>query len=181
MYSNSILTYIIAPGDITVGKRIFTSIDVEIRAGYATPLKNIPIGIKIHNIELKYNKGAQLIRAAGTYATIISKLEDYVVIKLKSGELRKIHAGCIGTIGTVSNFTFGFRKFLKASYYRFKGWRPVVRGVAMNPIDHPHGGGQGKTSGGRPSVTPKGIITKGKRTRQGINTMVVVKRIKYKK
>lgn len=175
-YSNGILSYIIAPENINVGYKIFAKEDINFIEGNATFLKNIPVGIKIHNIELKFNKGAQLIRAAGSYATIISKLNDFVIIKLKSGEIRKIHGNCMATIGTVSNFTFGFRKFMKAGYYRLKGWKPVVRGVAMNPIDHPHGGGQGKTSGGRPSVTPKGFITKGKPTKKNYNSMVLKKR-----
>lgn len=175
-YSNGILSYIIAPEKIFVGDRILSKDDVLFNNGNTTYLKNIPIGIKIHNIELKLNQGAQFIRAAGTYATIISKEQNYVVIKLKSGELRKINSLCIATIGSVSNFEFRFRKFIKAGYYRLKGWKPIVRGVAMNPVDHPHGGGQGKTAGGRPSVNAKGFITKGKPTKKKFNKNIIKKR-----
>jgi large subunit ribosomal protein L2 len=134
--------------------------------------------LKINSIELSENKGAQFIRAAGSYATIISKFEKIVILKLKSGELRRVHSNCMATIGSISNFQYIYRNFRKAGFYRLKGWLPVVRGVAMNPVDHPHGGGQGKTSGGRPSVTPYGVITKGKPTRKN-KSAFIVRRRKY--
>lgn len=175
-YSNGIISYIIAPEGLSVGDRVLAKDEILYKPGNCTYLFKIPIGVKIHNVELSVNKGGQLARAAGSFSIIISHLQKYSVIKLKSGELRKVLGTCLATIGSVSNFEFGFRKFMKAGYYRLKGWRPVVRGVAMNPVDHPHGGGQGKTSGGRPSVTPKGIITKGKPTRKHSSSMILKRR-----
>jgi large subunit ribosomal protein L2 len=136
-------------------------------------LSSIPIGVRISSIELIPNRGAQFVRAAGTYATIITIYKDLCLLKLKSGEIRKFPSNCLATIGVVSNFQYMYRKFKKAGYYRHKGWLPVVRGVAMNPVDHPHGGGQGKTSGGRPSVSPSGFITKGKPTKKYHSRMIV--------
>lgn len=178
IYSNGVMCYIIAPSDVSVGSRVLAKHDVLFKPGNCTFLRNIPVGVKIHNVELNLNQGGQLCRAAGAFAVIISKLSDYVIVKLKSGEMRKLLNDCVATVGIVSNFEFIFRKFMKAGYYRLKGWRPIVRGVAMNPVDHPHGGGQGKTSGGRPSVTPKGIITKGKPTKKRISPMILAKRTK---
>lgn len=176
-YSNGILSYILAPEGINVGDSVISREAINYTSGNATLLSNIPIGIKIHCVELEPNKGGQLIRSAGSFCTIVSKSSFYVVLKLKSGELRKVNSCCMATVGAVSNFEFAFRKFLKAGYFRQKGWRPVVRGVAMNPIDHPHGGGQGKTSGGRPSVSPKAFVTKGKPTRKsGLGAFIVKRR-----
>ena len=176
VYSNGIMSYILAPEGLLVGDCVFAKENIVLRPGNSTYLQQIPIGLKISSIELVENKGAQFIRAAGSYATIVSKFENVVILKLKSGELRKVYSNCIATIGSVSNFQYIYRNFKKAGFYRLKGWLPVVRGVAMNPVDHPHGGGQGKTSGGRPSVTPYGVITKGKPTVKNKSVFIVRKR-----
>ena len=176
VYSNGIMSYIVATEDLKIGDCIFSKENILLRSGNCTYLKALPIGLKISLVELTPNKGAQFIRAAGTYATIISKLSEIVILKLKSGELRKIHSNCLATVGVISNFRYIYRNFRKAGFYRLKGWLPVVRGVAMNPVDHPHGGGQGKTAGGRPSVTPYGVITKGKPTRRKRSSLIVKSR-----
>jgi large subunit ribosomal protein L2 len=173
IYSNGIMSYIISPEGLLVGDCVFAKENIVFKPGNSTYLQGIPIGLKINSVELIPNYGAQFIRAAGCYATIVSKFEDTVILKLKSGELRKIYGNCMATIGPVSNFQYIYRNFRKAGFYRMKGWLPIVRGVAMNPVDHPHGGGQGKTSGGRPSVTPYGIITKGKPTRKRYSPFVI--------
>jgi large subunit ribosomal protein L2 len=176
VYSNGVMSYIVAPSGLIVGDCVFAKEEVVIRPGNCSYLYNLPIGLKLNSIELNIHKGAQFIRAAGAYATIVSKFEKSVILKLKSGELRKISSNCLASIGEVSNFEYIYRNFRKAGFYRLKGWLPVVRGVAMNPIDHPHGGGQGKTSGGRPSVTPWGVITKGKPTRKRVSSLIVKSR-----
>lgn len=181
VYSNGVMSYIIAPANLMVGDCVFAKDSVVIRPGNCSYLYNLPIGLKINSIELYPNQGSQLIRAAGSYATIISKFEKSVILKLKSGELRKVASNCLATVGEVSNFEYIYRNFRKAGFYRRKGWLPVVRGVAMNPIDHPHGGGQGKTSGGRPSVTPWGKITKGKPTRRRVSSLIIKSRRSIKK
>ena len=176
VYSNGIMSYVIATEDLKIGDCVFSKENILIKSGNCTYLKALPIGLKISLVELIPNKGAQFIRAAGTYATIISKLSEIVILKLKSGELRKVHSDCLATVGVISNFRYIYRNFRKAGFYRLKGWLPVVRGVAMNPVDHPHGGGQGKTAGGRPSVTPYGVITKGKPTRKKRSPLIVKSR-----
>lgn len=176
VYSNGIMSYVIATEDLKIGDCVFSKENILIKSGNCTYLKVLPIGLKISLVELIPNKGAQFIRAAGTYATIISKLSEIVILKLKSGELRKVHSDCLATVGVISNFRYIYRNFRKAGFYRLKGWLPVVRGVAMNPVDHPHGGGQGKTAGGRPSVTPYGVITKGKPTRKKKSPLIVKSR-----
>lgn len=176
VYSNGIMSYIIAPEGVNIGDCILAKDGIVFRPGNSTYLYNIPIGLKINSVELVPNSGAQLIRAAGSYATIISKFKNTVVVKLKSGEVRKFFSNCLATVGSVSNFQYIYRNFKKAGFYRLKGWRPVVRGVAMNPVDHPHGGGQGKTSGGRPSVTPYGFITKGKPTKRKKSSAIIKSR-----
>lgn len=176
VYSNGIMSYILSPENLLVGDCVFAKENIVLRVGNSTYLDQIPIGLRINSVELVANRGAQFIRAAGSYATIVSKFEKSVILKLKSGELRKFHSNCIATIGSVSNFQYIYRNFRKAGFYRMKGWLPVVRGVAMNPVDHPHGGGQGKTSGGRPSVTPYGVITKGKPTRKNKSSFIIKRR-----
>lgn len=178
VYSNGIISYIIATENLSVGDCILAKENVVLKSGNLTFLGNIPIGFRICCVEFYPNAGAQLVRSAGTYATIISKLDTFVILKLKSGELRKFSSDCSAMLGTVSNFQYMYRDFKKAGYYRLKGWLPVVRGVAMNPVDHPHGGGQGKTAGGRPSVTPYGVITKGKPTRKRYSYLIVKHRRK---
>jgi large subunit ribosomal protein L2 len=163
---------------LSVGDRIINKEHNFIRPGNTTFLENIPIGARIHNLEFFSNRGAQLVRAAGSYSTVVSKLMGWCVVKLKSSELRLLAGKTLATYGSVSNFQYAYKCFRLAGYYRRKGWRPHVRGVAMNPIDHPHGGGQGKTSGGRPSVTPYGKITKGQPTVVKRSKLIISKRKK---
>lgn len=163
--------YIIAPDGLKPGDVVQAGPSAGIQLGNALPLSSMPIGTIVHNVEMVPKRGGQLARAAGTHATLLKKGEDgYALIKLSSGEQRKVLNGCMATVGTVSNKDHSNRKLGKAGAKRWLGRRPVVRGVAMNPIDHPHGGGEGKTSGGRPSVTPWGKPTKGKRTRNNPRT-----------
>lgn len=164
-YSDDEQAYIIAPQKLAVGDKVISGEAVDIKPGNAMPLKNIPIGTIVHNVEMKAGKGGQIARAAGSYVQVVGKDMGYALIKLRSGEVRKVRAECVATIGSVSNPDHQNEVLAKAGRNRWKGWRPVVRGVAMNPVDHPHGGGEGKTSGGRHPVTPWGKCTKGKRTR----------------
>ena len=158
--------YIIAPEGLTVGDVILTGENVEVKAGNAMPLKNIPLGSDIFNIELTRGKGGQLVRSAGGSAVLAAKEGNYCLIKLPSGEIRKIHKECYATLGTVSNKDHGNVTIGKAGRSRWMKKRPKVRGVAMNPIDHPMGGGEGKSSGGRHPVSPTGVPTKGYKTRK---------------
>lgn len=158
--------YILAPNQLNVGDIIVAGKKVDIRVGNSMQLKNIPDGTLIHNIELKIGKGGQMARSAGTYAQLMAKEKNYVLLKLPSGEMRKVHQNCTATIGQVGNIEAENVKIGKAGRTRWLGRRPKVRGVAMNPIDHPHGGGEGKSSGGRHPVTPWGVPTKGYRTRK---------------
>jgi large subunit ribosomal protein L2 len=165
-YEDGEKSYIIAPQRIKAGDKIISGQKVDILPGNALPLKNIPVGTIVHNIEMKPNKGAQIARSAGAYAQLIGKDAGYVMVRLASGEQRKILETCMATIGAVSNQEHSNENLGKAGRVRWKGVRPTVRGVAMNPVDHPHGGGEGRTSGGRHPVSPWGLPTKGKRTRQ---------------
>lgn len=169
-YEDKTLSYIIAPNDMKIGDKISSGEDVDIKVGNALPLKNIPSGTMIHNIEMKPEKGAQIARSAGAYAQILGKDSGYTLIKMRSGEVRKILSECYATIGVVSNLDQQNIKKGKAGRNRWLGIRPSVRGVAKNPVDHPHGGGNGKTSGGRHPVTPWGKSTKGKKTRKNKRT-----------
>lgn len=164
-YDNGILSYILAPQRLSVGDRIISDERADIKPGNAMPLKNIPIGTILHNIEIKPGKGAQIARSAGAYVQLVGKDAGYVQLKLRSGELRMVHGDCFATIGAVSNPDQQNINDGKAGRSRWKGRRPHVRGVVMNPIDHPHGGGEGRTSGGRHPVTPWGKPTKGRKTR----------------
>jgi len=178
-YEDGELRYIISPKNINVGDKIISGENVEIKNGNCMPLKNIPVGTNIHNIELKPGAGAQLVRAAGSSAQIVSKEEPYVQVKLISGEIRHINKNSRATIGEVSNSDQKNIKLGKAGRKRYLGFRPKVRGVVMNPVDHPHGGGEGRTSGGRNPVTPWGVATKGKKTRNNKKTSVfIIKRRK---
>lgn len=158
--------YILAPLGIKVGDRVITGENVEIRTGNALPLKSIPVGQMIHNIELKIGKGAQIVRSAGTYAVLMAKDGKYCHVKMPSGEVRLIHQECYATLGQVGNTDHFKQVSGKAGRSRWKGIRPTVRGAAMNPVDHPHGGGEGKTSGGRQPVSPWGVYAKGYKTRK---------------
>ncbi len=165
-YEDGELAYILAPQRLAEGDKIVASEKADVKPGNAMPLKNIPVGTIVHNVELKPGKGGQLARAAGSYVQIVGRDAGYAQIKLSSGELRLVRGECIATIGAVSNTDHSNTNLGKAGRKRWLGRRPKVRGVVMNPVDHPHGGGEGKTSGGRPSVSPQGRITKGKPTRK---------------
>ncbi len=158
--------YILAPNNLQVGDRIVSAPDAEIKIGNTIPLKNIPLGTNIHNIELKVGHGGQLARGAGSYARLMAKEGKYAQIKLPSGEVRMVLQECKATIGQVGNLEHENISIGKAGRNRWLGKRPKVRGVAMNPVDHPHGGGEGKSSGGRHPVTPWGVPTKGYKTRK---------------
>ena len=178
-YSDGDLSYIISPKNIKIGDEVVSGDNVAIKLGNCLPISNIPVGTNIHNIELKPGCGAQLVRSAGSSAQIVSKEEPYVQIKLVSGEIRHINKNCKATIGEVSNSDQKNIKLGKAGRKRYLGFRPKVRGVVMNPVDHPHGGGEGRTSGGRNPVTPWGVSTKGKKTRNNKKTDVfIIKRRK---
>ncbi len=164
-YQDGELAYIIAPQRLEVGDSVITSATADIKPGNVLPLKNIPVGTIIHNIELKPQKGAQMVRSAGTYAQLVGRDAGYAQIKLASGELRMVLDNCLATIGAVSNPDKMNEVSSKAGRNRHLGKRPTVRGVVMNPVDHPHGGGEGKSSGGRHPVTPWGKKTRGPKTR----------------
>lgn len=158
--------YILAPDGLHVGSTIISGADADITVGNALPLRQIPPGTPIHNIELKKGKGAQMVRSAGSSAIVMAKEKNYAQVRLPSGEVRLVHLDCKATIGVVGNADHKNISIGKAGRTRWLGRRPKVRGVAMNPIDHPHGGGEGRTSGGRHPVTPWGVPTKGYKTRK---------------
>jgi large subunit ribosomal protein L2 len=162
--------YILAPIGLTVGQDIVASRDADIVAGNCLPLQNIPVGTMVHNVELRPGKGGQMARSAGTAAQIMAKEGRYAHLRLPSGEMRLVLVDCRATIGQVGNIDHGNVSIGKAGRSRWLGQRPVVRGVATNPVDHPHGGGEGKTSGGRHPVTPWGVPTKGHKTRHNRRT-----------
>lgn len=164
-YADGELAYIIAPQRLRVGDQVVAAEKVDVKPGNASPLRSLPIGTIVHNVEMKPMKGGQLARSAGGYAQLVGRDAGYAQIRLSSGELRMVPDGCMATVGAVSNPDHMNEVIGKAGRNRHRGWRPHVRGVAMNPIDHPHGGGEGKTSGGRHPVTPWGFPTKGKKTR----------------
>ena len=170
LYQDGERKYIIAPKGIKEGSKIMSGSDAEISIGNTLELENIPVGTTIHCVELKPQKGAQLARSAGTSVQFVAKEDGYASIRLKSGEFRKVLTSCRATIGEVSNQEHSLKSFGKAGAKRWVGVRPTVRGVAMNPIDHPHGGGEGRTSGGRHPVSPWGTPTKGYRTRSNKRT-----------
>jgi large subunit ribosomal protein L2 len=180
-YSDGEVAYIIAPQRLQAGDKVVAGLKVDIKPGNALPLKNIPVGTIVHNIEMKVGRGGQLGRAAGSYAQLIGKDSGYALLRLRSGEVRLVPSECIASIGAVSNSDHQNAVVAKAGRSRWKGIRPTVRGVAMNPVDHPHGGGEGKTSGGRHPVTPWGKPTKGKRTRKNKKTDRFIVRRRYAK
>ena len=169
-YPDGEQSYILAPQRLSAGDTIIAGEQVDIKPGNAMPLGNMPVGTIVHNIEMKIGKGGQIARSAGTYAQIVGRDQDYVILRLNSGEQRLVHGRCRGTIGAVSNPDHMNISIGKAGRTRWLGWRPHNRGVVMNPIDHPHGGGEGKSSGGRHPVTPWGKPTKGKKTRHNKST-----------
>ena len=158
--------YIVAPQRLRAGDRVVADEQADIKPGNAMPMRNMPVGTIVHNVEMKPGKGGQIARAAGNYAQLIGKDAGYALLRLSSGEQRMVRAECMATVGAVSNPDNQNVKLGKAGRNRWRGRRPKVRGVAMNPVDHPHGGGEGKSSGGRHPVTPWGAPTKGKRTRR---------------
>ncbi len=165
-YDDGEKAYILAPQRLAVGDKVVSGERVDVRPGNAMPLKNMPVGTIIHNIELKPLGGGKLVRSAGSFAQLVGRDTGYAQVKLASGELRIVRAECMATVGAVSNQEHSNRNLGKAGRKRWLGIRPTTRGVAMNPVDHPHGGGEGRTSGGRHPVTPWGKPTKGKRTRK---------------
>ena len=178
-YVDGAKAYIVAPDKLQVGDRVESGENVEIKAGNTMPLKNIPLGTHIHNLELHVGRGGQLVRSAGGYAQLMAKEGKYAQVKLPSGEVRMILLHCRATIGEVGNLDHENISFGKAGRSRWLGRRPHVRGVAMNPVDHPLGGGEGKSSGGRHPVTPWGFPTKGYRTRKNkVSDRLIIKRRK---
>ena len=180
-YEDGELSYIIAPQRLQVGDNVISGNRVDVKPGNAMPMANIPVGTIIHNVEMKPGKGAQIARSAGTYVQLVGKDQGYALLRLGSGEVRLIRGECMATIGAVSNPDQQNVKLGKAGRNRWLGKRPSVRGVAMNPVDHPHGGGEGRTSGGRHPVTPWGKPTKGKRTRSNKKTDSLIMRTRHKK
>jgi len=180
-YEDGEQSYIIAPQRLQVGDAVVSGKTADIKPGNAMPMGNMPVGTIIHNVEMKAGKGAQIARSAGTYAQLIGKDQGYAQLRLSSGELRMIRGECMATVGAVSNPDQQNIKLGKAGRSRWIGKRPSVRGVAMNPIDHPHGGGEGRTSGGRHPVSPWGKPTKGKRTRSNKKTDRLIMRRRHAK
>ncbi|WP_207484558.1 50S ribosomal protein L2 [Arenibaculum pallidiluteum] len=179
-YQDGQLAYILAPQRLKAGDTVVSGERVDVKPGNAMPLRSIPVGTIVHNVELKAGKGGQLARAAGTYVQLVGRDAGYAQLKLASGELRMVRGECMATIGAVSNPDQLNINLGKAGRNRWLGKRPAVRGVAMNPIDHPHGGGEGRTSGGRHPVTPWGKPTKGKKTRNNKSTDKLIIRRRQK-
>ena len=178
-YEDGELSYIIAPQRLRVGDAVVSGQQADIKPGNCMPLASMPVGTIVHNVEMKIGKGGQLARSAGTYAQLIGKDQGYAQLRLSSGELRMVRGECRATVGAVSNPDQQNTKLGKAGRARWTGKRPSVRGVAMNPIDHPHGGGEGRTSGGRHPVSPWGKPTKGKRTRSNKKTDGLIMRSRH--
>ncbi|MCK5445663.1 MAG: 50S ribosomal protein L2 [Rhodospirillaceae bacterium] len=180
-YADGEKAYILAPQRLAIGDQVEAAENADIKPGNALPLANIPVGTIVHNVEMKQGKGGQIARSAGAYVQIVGKDQGYAQIRLMSGEVRMVRSECTATIGAVSNPDKQNIKLGKAGRKRWLGKRPSVRGVAMNPVDHPHGGGEGRTSGGRHPVTPWGKPTKGKRTRSNKQTDRLIMRRRHAK
>ncbi len=179
LYADGERRYIVAPARIKAGDKLISGEDSPIRAGNCLPLRNVPLGSTLHCVELKPGKGAQIARSAGTSVQLVAREGKYATLRLRSGEMRKVLADCRATLGEVSNSEHSLRSLGKAGANRWRGVRPRVRGVAMNPVDHPHGGGEGKSSGGRHPVSPTGVPTKGYKTRSNKRTdKLIVRRRK---
>ena len=180
LYADGERRYIIAPKGIEAGSRVVSGADAPIQPGNCLPLRNIPVGSTIHCVELRQGRGAQLGRSAGAAIQLVAREGSYAQLRLRSGEVRKVHVECRATIGEVGNAEHSLRKLGKAGASRWRGIRPTVRGTAMNPVDHPHGGGEGRTKGGRHPVSPWGTPTKGYKTRMNKRTdgMIVRRRNK---
>jgi large subunit ribosomal protein L2 len=179
-YADGERRYIIAPRGVEAGATLLSGAEAPIKAGNTLPIRNIPVGSTIHCVEMLPGKGAQIARSAGAAVTLMAREGIYAQVRLRSGEVRKIHIDCRATIGEVSNEEHNLRQYGKAGAKRWLGIRPTVRGTAMNPVDHPHGGGEGRTSGGRHPVSPWGVPTKGYKTRKNKRTtnMIVRRRTK---
>ncbi len=180
-YADGERRYIIAPKGVAVGTQLVSGSEAPIKPGNTLPLRNIPVGTTIHCIEMTPGKGAQLARAAGTSVQLLAREGSYAQLRLRSGEIRRVHVECRATIGEVGNEENNLRSIGKAGAQRWRGIRPTVRGVAMNPVDHPHGGGEGKTAAGRDPVSPWGTPTKGYRTRRNKRTDSMIVQRRHKK
>ncbi|WP_260293361.1 50S ribosomal protein L2 [Sedimenticola hydrogenitrophicus] len=180
-YADGERRYIIAPKGLLAGDPVLSGEDSGIKPGNCLPLRNIPVGTNVHCIEMKLGKGAQIARSAGTSAQLVAREGEYATLRLRSGEMRKIRSECRATIGEVGNSEHSLRKLGKAGASRWRGVRPTVRGVAMNPVDHPHGGGEGRTSGGRHPCSPWGVPTKGYKTRTNKRTDAMIVRQRNRK
>ena len=180
-YSDGEWRYILAPRNLRAGDEVLSGSEAPIKPGNAMKLGSIPVGTTLHNLELKPGKGGQMARSAGASVQLVAREGRYATVLLRSGEMRKINTQCRGTIGQVSNNEHNLEKLGKAGARRWLGVRPTVRGVVMNPVDHPHGGGEGRTSGGRHPVTPWGVQTKGKRTRTNKRTSKFIVRQRKRK
>jgi len=181
LYQDGERKYIVAPKGVQIGQEIVSAESAPVKIGNCMPIRNVPVGTEIHCIELKPGKGAQIARSAGATAQLLAKEGSYATVRLRSGEVRKIHSDCRGVIGEVGNSEHNLISLGKAGASRWRGKRPTVRGVAMNPVDHPHGGGEGRTSGGRHPVSPWGQPTKGYKTRTNKTTdRLIVRRRKQK-
>jgi len=181
LYKDGERRYMIAPKNLNAGDQVVSGNNAPIKIGNVLPLGNIPIGTQVHCVEMKPGKGAQIARSAGTSAQLLAREGIYVTLRLRSGEMRKVHVNCRATIGEVGNSEHALRSLGKAGAKRWAGVRPTVRGVVMNPVDHPHGGGEGRTSGGRHPVSPWGMPTKGYRTRSNKRTDGMILKRRYKK
>jgi large subunit ribosomal protein L2 len=180
-YDDGELNYILAPQRLAVGDKVIAGEAVDVKPGNAMPLSAMPVGTIVHNVELKPGKGGQIARAAGTYVQVVGRDRGMVIVRLNSGEQRYVRSDCMATVGAVSNPDNGNQTLAKAGRTRWMGKRPLTRGVAKNPVDHPHGGGEGRTSGGRHPVTPWGKPTKGARTRHNKSTDKMIIRSRHAK
>jgi large subunit ribosomal protein L2 len=178
-YEDGELSYILAPQRLAVGDSVVAGRQADIKPGNAMPLQSMPVGTIVHNVEMRPGKGGQIARSAGTYAQYVGRDQGYAILRLNSGEQRLVHQNCMATVGAVSNPDHGNISIGKAGRNRWLGKKPSVRGVAMNPVDHPHGGGEGRTSGGRHPVTPWGKPTKGKKTRNNKRTQKFIARSRH--
>ncbi|HUG77281.1 MAG TPA: 50S ribosomal protein L2 [Burkholderiales bacterium] len=176
LYADGERRYVLAPKGVVAGAQLISGVEAPIKPGNALPLRSIPVGTTLHCIEMLPGKGAQLARSAGASAQLLAREGSYAQLRLRSGEIRKVHVDCRATIGEVGNEEHNLESIGKAGRKRWRGIRPTVRGVAMNPIDHPHGGGEGRTSAGRPPVSPWGVQTKGYKTRRNKRTQVMIVR-----
>jgi large subunit ribosomal protein L2 len=180
-YEDGERRYILAPKGVYAGAEIISGSDVPIKPGNAMPLRNVPLGTMVHNIEMKPGKGGQIARSAGAGVQLVAREGAHATLRLRSGEMRKVPSDCRATIGEVGNHEHSLRSLGKAGATRWRGVRPTVRGVAMNPVDHPHGGGEGRTSGGRHPVSPWGMPTKGYKTRKNKRTDNMIMRRRNQK